>query len=149
MKLFSILFLTLFSVQFSQAQLVAKAQLKEPIEGICDANEAYALMGFMDDQTDAKCPVAESEIQSRLNADVPFLKENPKFKAKGVMNVYVNCKGEVVKVTPDTGNDELDAQIIKVFEGLGEWKAGKLNDKAVDSVTLYSFKIKKGQLILE
>ena len=49
----------------------------------------------------------------------------------------------------ETKNPELDKQIEAVFNSLGEWKAGKLNGKEVDSSILYSFKIKKGEIDFE
>jgi hypothetical protein len=42
---------------------------------------------------------------------------------------------------------ELDRQIEVVFNSLGQWKAGKLNGKAVDTSNLTSFKISNGVFI--
>lgn len=135
----------------SSAQFVAKMQVKEPIEGICDASEVYALFPMLDGQKEAVCPVSEKEIVDRLNAEVQFLKDNPKHNDKGMMGLIINCKGEVVQCKMDnkTKSTELDKQIEAIFNSLGEWKPGKLNGKEVDSSLLYSFKIKKGKVVFD
>ena len=138
--------ITFFSINAS-AQFVAKMEVKEPIEGICNEKEVYALLPF-DGQEKAICPVSENDILKRLNSEVQFLKDNPKFKGKGMIGLIINCKGEVVQCKMDnkTKSAELDKQIEEVFNSLGEWKAGQLNGKKVDSSVLYSFKIKKGKI---
>ena len=50
--------------------------------------------------------------------------------------------------TVKTKSKELDQQILKIFQTFKEWKAGTLDGKAVDSRQLFSYKIKKGQLII-
>jgi len=141
--------ITLFSINAS-AQFVAKMEVKEPIEGICNEKEVYALLPF-DGQEKAICPVSENDILKRLNSEIQFLKDNPKFKGKGMIGLIINCKGEVVQCKMDnkTKSAELDKQIEEVFNSLGEWKAGKLNGKKVDSSVLYSFKIKKGKITFD
>jgi hypothetical protein len=76
------------------------------------------------------------------------LKDNPKFKDKGMVSVMINCKGEVVKCEMDnkTKDATLDSQIVAVFTILGQWVAGSLNGKTMDSMRLYSFEIKKGKV---
>lgn len=132
----------------ASAQFVARMEVKEDIPGICDKNEVYALFPSLKGQKEAVCPISEKEIAKRLNAEVQFLKDHPKFKGKGMMGLIINCKGEVVQCKMDnkTKSKELDEQIESVFNNLGEWKPGKLNKKAVDSSRLFSFKIKKGKL---
>jgi hypothetical protein len=131
----------------ASAQLVATMEVKEDIDGICNKEEVYALMPSIDkNQVKAICPVSKDEILKRLNADVKYLKENPKTKCKGMMSILINCKGEVIqcKMSNPTNKDELDQQIVAVFNGLGEWKNGMFYGKAVDSNQLFSFKIKNG-----
>ena len=48
-----------------------------------------------------------------------------------------------------TKSEELDKQIEQVFKSLGEWKAGKLNGKPVDTSNLFSFTITNGKLTLQ
>jgi len=131
------------------AQFVAKMEIKEPIKGLCSEKDVYALFP-MGDQKEAVCPVTEAEISRRLDSAVVFLKENPDFKDKGMVSVIINCKGEVVKCEMDnkTKDPELDKQIVAVFAVLGQWKAGKIGKKEVDSVKLFSFEIKKGKIRL-
>lgn len=130
------------------AQFVARMEVKEPIHGICDKDEVYALFPGFGGQEEAVCPVSKDEILKRLNSEVQFLKDNPKFGGKGMIGVIINCKGEVVQCKMDnkTKSPELDKQIEAVFNSLGEWKAGKLNEKDVDSSKLFSFKIKNGKV---
>ena len=141
--------ISFFSINAS-AQFVAKMEVKEPIEGICNEKEVYALLLF-DGQKEAICPVSKDDILKRLNSEVQFLKDNPKFKGKGMIGLIINCKGEVVQCKMDnkTKSAELDKQIEEVFNSLGEWKAGKLNGKKVDSSKLYSFKINKGKITFD
>ncbi|HBS86723.1 MAG: hypothetical protein A2W91_11895 [Bacteroidetes bacterium GWF2_38_335] len=130
----------------ASAQFVAKMEVKEEIPGICDKNEVYVLFPMFDGQKEAVCPVTNEVILKRLNSEVQFLKDNPKYKDKGMIGLVINCKGEVVKCEMDnkTQSSELDKQIETVFNSLGEWKPAKLNGKEVDSSLLFSFKIKKG-----
>jgi len=132
-------------------QFVAKMEVKEPIEGVCDNNEVYALFPMMDGQEEAICPISKDEILKRLNSEVEFLKDKPKYKDKGMIGLIINCKGELVKCKMDneTQSQELDKQIEELFNSLGEWKAGKLNGKTVDSSRLFSFKIKKGMFAFD
>lgn len=144
------LFMTLCSLS-GWTQFVARMEVKEPIEGICDENEVYALFPSFDGQEEAIGPLSEKEIEKRLNAEVQFLKDNPKYKDKGMMGLVINCKGELVQCKMDnkTKSPDLDQQIEEVFRSLKVWKAGKLNGKEVDSSLLFSFTIKNGTIVLE
>lgn len=146
-KFLSICIICLGSLTAS-AQFVAKMEVKEDIPGLCDKNEVYALFHSFKGQEDAVCPLTEEEILKRLNEEVSFLKDNPKYKDKGMIGMIINCKGEVVQCKMDnkTRSPELDKQIETVFNSLGVWKTGKLNGKAVDSLKLFSFTIKKGKI---
>lgn len=148
--IFTFIFFT-FSVSATFSQAVAKMEIKEPITGLCNEKEVYALLPMFTGQREAACPVMNETIQIRLNNEVKFIKDNPSFKGKGMINIVVNCKGEVVycKMDRKTGNDELDKQIEAVFNSLGQWKAGTLNEKEVDSSRLFSFVIKKGKIVLD
>ncbi len=149
MKCLIIFFLLISTNSFGQ--FVAKMEVKEPIEGLCNPKEVYALLPMLQGQEEAICPVTEDEILKRLNEEVQFLKDNPKFSGKGMIGLIINCKGQVLQCKMDnkTKNAELDKQIEKVFNSLGEWKAGKLNGEEVDSSKLFSFKIKKGKFVWE
>jgi hypothetical protein len=133
------------------AQFVAKMEVKEDIPGICDKNEVYALFPSFKGQEEAVCPVTKNEILQRLNSEISFLKDNPKFKDEGMIGLVINCKGVVVKCKMDnkTKSTELDKQIEAVFNSLGSWKAGKLNGKEVDTSRLFSFKIKNGKFYFD
>ncbi len=133
------------------AQLVAKVQLIEDIDGICNLEEVYLFFPMFDGQDEAVCPISDDSIVSLLNSEIQFLIDNPKHKDKGMIGLYINCTGEVVQCEMDinTKSAVLDAQIVAIFNSLGEWKSGKLNGSPVDTSRLYSFKIKKGVLTLE
>ncbi len=132
------------------AQMVAKMTSKEPIEGLCDVNEVYALLPMLDkNQVKAVCPFTEAEIIKKLNEEVKYLKENPKYKGKGMVNLVINCKGELVRCIINDAkekNKELDEQIVAVFKSLGIWKTGTINGKEVDSADHFTFQIKNGVL---
>ena len=132
----------------ASAQFVAKVQIKEPIDGLCNYKEVYSLFPMFGDQKEAICPVSDEEILRRLDSAVVFLKDNPKFSGKGMVSIMISCKGDMVKCEIDnkTKDAGLDSQIVAVFASLGDWKAGKLNGSPVDSMRLYSFEIKKGKI---
>jgi hypothetical protein len=106
-------------------------EVKEDIPGICNKNGVYALIPSFKGQEEAVCPVPEEEILKRLNAEVTFLKDNPGYNDKGMINLIINCRGELVYCRMDnkTQSPDLDKQIEAVFSTLGEWKAGKLKRK--------------------
>ena len=101
-------------------------------------------------QQEAVCTVADSTIERRLNSEVEFLKDKPGYKDEGMVSIIINCKGEVVQCKIDNKSKSpiLDEQVINVFKTLTTWKAGKLKGKEVDSLKLWSFKIKDGKITL-
>jgi hypothetical protein len=136
---------------FSHSQIVARVEMKEKIDGICDSKNVYSLFPMFGDQKEAICSVPDSIIQERLNKEVEFLKDKPNYKDKGMVSVMINCKGEVVQCKIDNKSKSpiLDEQIVNVFMTLTSWKAGKLNGEDVDSLRLWSFEVKKGEITLE
>ena len=146
MKKSSLILLTTLWAMTVSAQFVAKMEVKEDIPGICDKNEVYALFPSFKEQEEAVCPMTKEDILRKLNSVVTFLKDNPKYKDKGMIGLIINCKGEVVKCKMDnkTKTPELDQQIEAVFNSLGSWKAGKLNGKEVDTTRLLALKLKMG-----
>jgi hypothetical protein len=150
MKKILFVFTLVLSSFFSFSQFVAKAEIKEKIEGICDIKNVYSLFPMFKGQEEATCSVPDSVIEVKLNNDIAFIKDKPKYTDKGMVSIIINCKGEVVqcKIDNATKSPELDQQIVTVFKTLTTWKAGKLNGKEVDSVKLWSFEIKKGRIFL-
>jgi hypothetical protein len=130
------------------AQFVAKMEVKEPISGLCNDKEVYALFPSFKGQEEAVSPVTKEQILERLNNEIQYLKDNPKYDDKGMIGLVINCKGEVVNCKMDnkTKKPELDKQIEAVFNSLGKWSAGKLDGKEVDTSRLFSFKIKNGKI---
>lgn len=142
--------LALFTVSLMSAQLIAKVEMKEKVEGICNQNEVYGLFSGFGGQTEAQCSLTKKEIEDLLNQKVDFISKNPKYKDKGMVGCYINCEGKALEWEIDvkTKTAELDQQILEVFKTISNWKAGVLNNKNVDSRVLYSYKIKKGHLTL-
>lgn len=151
MKQILLTFFVLTIYMTTSAQFVAKMEVKEPIPGLCNATEVYALFPSFKGQEEAVSPMTKEQILDRLNHEVQYLKDNPKYDDKGMMGLVINCKGEVVKCKMDnkTRTPELDKQIEDVFNSLGVWKAGKLNGKEVDTSRLFSFKIKNGKITFD
>ena len=131
--------------------MVAKVEIKEKIDGICDVKNVYSLFPMFGDQKEAICSGPDSIIEERLNKEVEFLKDKPKYNDKGMVSIIINCKGEVVqcKIDNETKSPILDEQVVNVFKTLTSWKPGKLNDKDVDSMRLWSFELKKGKIKLQ
>lgn len=131
----------------TSAQFVAKMEIKEPIPGLCNEKEVYAMLPIKG-QEEAQCPVTKDQILERLNIEVQYLKDHPKYDDKGMIGLIISCKGLVVKCEMDnkTKTPELDKQIEDVFNSLGNWTSGKLNGKEVDTARLFSFKIKDGKI---
>ena len=126
-------------------------QIKEHIPGICDEKNVYVIFSMFKGQEEAKCPVSNNEITGRLNTEVTYLKDSSNFTDKGMVNLIINCKGELVKCEMDnkTKSADLDKQIVAVFNTLGKWKAGKINGEKVDVSRLWSFEIKNGVISIE
>jgi hypothetical protein len=141
-----LLFLVIYCA--SSAQFVAMMEVKEPIPGLCNANQVYVLLSAFKGQEKAVCPVSEDAILQRLNSEVKFLIDNPEYDDKGMIGLVINCKGDVVQCNMDnkTKSPELDKQIEDVFNSLGDWKPGKLKRKDVDTSQLFSFVIKDGKV---
>jgi hypothetical protein len=132
--------------------MVAKMEVKEPIEGVCDQENVIAILSFEGNgQVKAVAPKTKSEIAQDLNTKVSFLQDKPDYEDKGMIGLIINCKGEMVRcqINNKTKNQELDAQIIAVFAELKNWKAGTLNKQPVDTSVLYSFEIQKGKITLK
>lgn len=131
--------------------MVATMQVNEPIPGVCDNSRIIAILPFPGNgQVKAQAPMTNQEIVEQLNANVGFLQDKPDYNDKGMVNLIINCNGEMVRCEMDnkTKSPELDKQIAAVFARLKQWKAGTINGKPVDSVVLYSFKIENGKLSL-
>lgn len=133
----------------SPTQFIATMEVKEPIEGVCDNAKIVALIpSLSSNQKEAIHDKSTEEIVADLNREVTFLKDKPDYNDKGMVNLVINCKGELVRCQIDnkTQSPELDQQIVMVFAALKKWTPGKLNNKPVDSVILYSISITNGKI---
>ena len=65
-----------------------------------------------------------------------------------MVNLIINCKGELVKYWIDNKieSPELASQIVAVFAEMKKWTAGKINKKSVDTILLFGFTIKNGKI---
>jgi len=143
------LFVTTALSATAAAQFVARLEVKEPIPGVCNNKEVYNLLPMFKGQEEASCPVTKDEILARLNSEVTYLHDKPTYNDKGMIGLIINCQGEVVQCKMDnkTKDPALDAQIEKVFSTLGQWKAGRLKGKKVDTSRLFSFQIVNGKFV--
>lgn len=135
----------------SMNNMVAKMEVKEPIKGVCDNANVFAILPLPGNgQVKAKAPKTKEEITQELNSKISFLKDKPDYEDKGMVNLIINCKGELVRCEIDnkTKSPELDSQIVAVFAELKTWTAGKINNNSVDTSVLYSFTIKNGKINL-
>ena len=131
--------------------MVARMEVKEPISGVCDnANVIVVLPLPGNGQVKAKAPKTDEEITLELNSKVNFLKDKPDYEDKGMVNLIINCKGELVRCEIDnkTKSPVLDSEIVAVFAEMKKWTAGTINGKAIDTVELYSFTISLGKIVL-
>jgi hypothetical protein len=145
------LVLSLLLLSFASfSQFVARAQIKENVEGICDKKNVYALMGMLKGQKEAVCAVKKPMIEQMLNDSVQFIKDSINYADKGMVSIIINFKGKVVQCKTDnkTKSPLLDEQIVNVFKKLTSWEAGQLDGEDVDSIRLWSFEIKNGKLKL-
>lgn len=143
------LLILLTSISFHyNAQLIAKVEMREDVEGICNKDEVYSLYGGFAGQIEPKCTLSKQQMEDILNEKLTFLKENPSFKSKGMVGVYINCEGRALQwdISVKTKSEELDRQILEIFKTFNEWTVGKLDGKAVDTRDLFSYEIKKGVL---
>ncbi|HEU4717698.1 MAG TPA: energy transducer TonB [Bacteroidia bacterium] len=131
----------------ANAQFVARMEVKEPLPGACDSTNVYALFTGFTGQIPPVAPWDEKQLGAKLQ-NIQFLKDNPKFKGKMMINCIINCKGEMIKCTVDnkSGNDELDKQVLAIFQDMKKWTPGTLDGNAVDTTVLYSIEIKKGKI---
>ena len=130
--------------------MVATVQVKEPMEGICDNSKVYAILPFDGNgQEEAEHAMSNEQLIKRLNEEVQFLSENSSFNSEGMINVWINCKGQLVKVETDkeTGTPELDKQILSIFRTLEKWSPATMHGTPVDSMLIYSFEIKDGKFV--
>jgi hypothetical protein len=135
----------------SMNNLVARMEVKEPIKGVCDNANVIVILPFPGNgQVKAQAPKTKEEITLELNSKVSFLNDKPDYEDKGMVNLIINCKGELVRCEIDnkTKSPELDSQIVAVFAELKTWTAGKINNNPVDTSVLYSFTIKNGKIVL-
>ncbi|RYG02367.1 MAG: hypothetical protein EOO02_10715 [Chitinophagaceae bacterium] len=130
----------------SYSQFVARVDIKEKIEGICDANNVIVVIPMYKGQTKAVCAVADSTIVRRLNTEVEYLKDKKDDNDQGIVRILINCKGQVVKCDTDkkTKDPILDEQILAVFKTVTFTKPAKLKKANIDSLVFWSFEIANG-----
>jgi hypothetical protein len=129
--------------------MVATMQVDEPITGVCNNSQIFVILPISgNNQVEAQAPMTDKEIEAKLNANLPFLQDKPDYKDKGMVNLIINCKGELVRCQIDnkTKSPELDSQIVAVFAEMKIWTPGKINNKPVDTAVLYSFSIENGKI---
>lgn len=139
------------SSQSGLSTVVARMEVKEPIEGVCDNANVIVILPFPgSSQAEAIPSITEEEIVAKLNTTVDFLKDKPDYEDEGMVNLIVNCKGDLVRcqISNRTKSPELDDQIVAVFATLKKWTPGSVNRKPVDTAVLQSFTIESGKITL-
>ena len=132
MKKILIILIALAFCTSAFSQFVATMEIKEPIKGLC-SDKVYVLLGAFKGQKEAVCPLSNDSIVQRLKKEVTYLTDSISYNDKGMVNIIINCNGEVVKCEMDnkTRSQVLDQQIVKVFDSLGVWKQGTLKNKPI------------------
>ena len=133
------------------SNMVARMQVDEPIPGVCDNDNVIVVLPLPgSNQVKAQASISDKEIEEILKKTVSFLKDKPDYKDEGMVNLIINCKGELVRclIDNETKNPSLDEQIVAVFSDLKDWKPGTLKNRAVDTLLLYSFTIDNGIITL-
>lgn len=131
--------------------MVARMEVKEPIEDVCDNDNVLVLMSFMDaKQVEAKNPVSNEKIAAKIQANSTFLNDNPEFTGKGVVSCIINCKGELVRVSISTASEsaELDEEVMVVFREQKQWTPGTYHGTPVDNVKLIGFEVENGVITI-
>ncbi len=129
------------------SNFVARMEVKEPIQGVCDNSNVIVILPFPNNgQEKAQCPKSKEDLIKELNDKAEYLKSNPNYNDSASLTVIINCEGDMVRCQLDrkTQKPEIDQQIISVFQNLKKWVPGKINKKPIDTVELYSIKIKNG-----
>lgn len=150
MKNLTALCLALLISLMGHSQLIVTVQLEEPVAGMC-GETMYALFSGFDHQQQPTCHQSKSQLVSLMNEQIEYLKTNPKAKGKGVMSIFINCRGEKIQVSSGLKdkNSELSKQIESFLRENGEWTPGIYNGQKVDCSELISIKIKKGVIYLD
>ncbi len=135
----------------SVANFVARMQVTEPIPGVCDNSNVIVVLPLSGNgQTEAVPPKTFEEVTVELNEQVTFLKTQPDFKGEGVVQLIINCQGDLVRCQIDkkTKHPEIDEQVIAVFSNLKKWYPGTLNKRTIDTLQLVGFEIADGKFTL-
>lgn len=139
-----------FSLNVAHTQFVAKVMMEQEIPGLCSQKDVYTLLPGFQGQVEPGHPLTKEGIVQKLNSELQFLKEYPKHKDTGIVGLYINCEGRMVKSEMDrkTSSSDLDAQLLNFFNTLSDWKPGTLNGQAVDTYKMFTVHVRKGRLTL-
>jgi hypothetical protein len=129
------------------SQYYGKISPGDSIKGLCDPKQVY-IDFILPNCAPAQFSLSDRKIEKRLNAEIPFFKDNAKVRDTGIVALLINCKGEIVKCEMDikTKSILLDRQIMEVFNSLGPCTPAKNKGKNVDSVRYWNFIIKNGRI---
>jgi hypothetical protein len=142
-NLYQLIILFIISIP-SFGQMIMTAEGVNP-QNICKPNNIYFLIERKPRPIE---PIDSIEI--KLNKIVLFAKSNPTFEATTSIQFAVNCNGEIgggFHVVIESGNKDLDNELIEFFKTVTNWKAGRKNKKkTVDSWYMWRLKIKNGYI---
>ncbi len=131
--------------------MVARMQVKSPIDGVCDNNNVFVIFPIPGNAQQKALPlISFEEMAIVLNEKLNFLKDNPTYTAKGTVDIVINCNGELVQC--QANNKEFDEQLNKQLKELisefKKWKPATIQNKKVDSFQFISIEIKQGKVVL-
>lgn len=140
----------LFLISFLFINLISYGQLimSSPdvkIEDACNPNSVYAFL------TEKASKKSFQEIETLLNEEIDFAKENPKFKSECAVQHIVNCKGNAntFHMVTNSKSEELDKQLLVFFKKMSDWNIVQYNDAPVDYWFMWLIKVKKGHIYVE
>lgn len=141
-KFISFLIIIILGIQAS-GQMIMSAEGIIP-DNVCKPNTVYFLM-----EKRAKPLDSVDSVEIRLNEVISFAKQNPTFEAKPAIQFAVNCNGQIgggFHVVTESGNKNLDTELIEFFKTVKDWKAGMIKKKPVDSWYMWRLEIKNGYI---
>lgn len=131
--------------------MVAVMEVKEPIEGLCNQNEVYALMSFFDKgQIKSEMQISEPDFLNLVETNLRQLVDQTT-NYETTANVIVNCKGKLVQAKPSKPGDmpNLDEAFAETVSKIEKWSIGTLNGQPVDNSLFVSIKIEEGVIAIK
>ncbi len=120
----------------------------EQLGGICNPENITARFSIFTYTSSSNKRI--KKIEKELNSKIKSLKTYISLSEERIINLIINCKGEVLKSEIDTKKIQPDikSEIEDAFKMLRIWKKIKYNGET-DSSILITFKIENGVICLK